>query len=282
MHEWPLIIFTLLIQSSVGITLFTTLILISGADKLSAREKHRLAQPAMLTAFIAGALGLIASTAHLGYPLNALHALSHFSSSWLSREIVFASAYLAALGLATLIALLTKRVIALLMVIAVAMGAVDIFCMSAIYVNASVVTWMHFNTYVMFGGTALTLGAVSGMWTLAARPMLAWGTVRRLAVMSIGVLIAITVLRLLVQPVYGNYLASLGGADLITFPHQPLEAYGQMAVTRFAAWALLIAGACVTALSLHTQRFSRLRLLAGAVLILIAEVMLRFNFFSIH
>jgi len=282
MHEWPLIIFTLLIQSSVGITLFTTLILISGADKLSAREKHRLALPAMLTAFIAGALGLIASTAHLGYPLNALHALSHFSSSWLSREIVFASAYLAALGLATLIALLTKRVTALLMVIAVAAGAVDIFCMSAIYVHASVVTWMHFNTYVMFGGTALTLGAVYGLWTLASRPLLAWGSVRRLAVMSIGVLIATTVFRLLIQPVYGNYLASLGGVDLMTFPHRPLEAYGQMACTRFVAWALLIAGVCLAALSLHTQRFSRLRLLAGAVLILIAEVMLRFNFFSIH
>ena len=282
MHEWPLIIFTLLIQSSVGITLFTTLILISGADKLSAREKHRLALPAMLTAFIAGALGLIASTAHLGYPLNALHALSHFSSSWLSREIVFASAYLAALGLATLIALLTKRVTALLMVIAVAAGAVDIFCMSAIYVHASVVTWMHFNTYVMFGGTALTLGAVYGLWTLASRPLLAWGSVRRLAVMSIGVLIATTVFRLLIQPVYGNYLATLGGVDLMTFPHRPLEAYGQMACTRFVAWALLIAGVCLAALSLHTQRFSRLRLLAGAVLILIAEVMLRFNFFSIH
>lgn len=282
MHEWPLIIFTLLIQSSVGITLFTTLILISGAGKLSAREKHRLALPAMLTAFIAGALGLIASTAHLGYPLNALHALSHFSSSWLSREIVFASAYLAALGLATLIALLTKRVIALLMVIAVATGAVDIFCMSAIYVHASVVTWMHFNTYVMFGGTAVTLGAVGGLWILAARPLLAWGTVRRLAAMSIGMLTAVTVLRLLVQPVYGNYLTSLGGADLMTFPHQPLEAYGQMAVTRFVAWALLIAGVCVTGLSLRSQRLGRLRLLTGAVLIFIAEVMLRYNFFSIH
>ena len=39
----------------------------------------------------------------MGYPLNALNALRHVSSSRLSREIVFASLYLAALGLATLL-----------------------------------------------------------------------------------------------------------------------------------------------------------------------------------
>ena len=85
MQEWPLIIFTLLIQLSVGSTIFTTFTLIYGADNLNVQEKWRVAIPAMMLAFIAGALGLMTSTAHLGYPLNAFHALSHISSSWLSR-----------------------------------------------------------------------------------------------------------------------------------------------------------------------------------------------------
>lgn len=282
MHEWPLIIFTLLIQSSVGITLFTTFILIYGADRLSSREKYRLALPPMLIAFIAGALGLMASTAHLGYPLNAFHALRHFSSSWLSREIVFASLYLAALGLGTLTVLLTKRIILVLLVIAVLAGTVDLFCMSAIYVHASVITWMHFNTYVMFGGTALSLGAVSGLWLLAARPLLAWGSVRKLALICIAVLIAVTLLRVFIQPIYADYLASFNATDLMTFPHQPLVAYGQTDVTRFVAWMLMIAGVCMTALCVCKERIHQARLLAGGMLILIAEVLLRFAFFSIH
>jgi DMSO reductase anchor subunit len=52
---------------------------------------------------VLASLGLLASALHMGYPLNALNALRHVSSSWLSREIIFASLYLAALGLATLL-----------------------------------------------------------------------------------------------------------------------------------------------------------------------------------
>lgn len=48
-------------------------------------------------------LGLLASALHMGYPLNALNALRRVSSSRLSREIIFASLYLAALGFATLL-----------------------------------------------------------------------------------------------------------------------------------------------------------------------------------
>lgn len=54
-------------------------------------------------------LGLLASALHMGYPLNALNALRHVSSSRLSREIIFASLYLAALGLAVLLMFVKSR-----------------------------------------------------------------------------------------------------------------------------------------------------------------------------
>lgn len=95
MHELPLLIFTLFLQGSVGVTLW----LAFG----EARASHsRLLLPAA-GAFVLASLGLLSSALHMGYPLNALNALRHVSSSWLSREIVFASLYLAALGLATLL-----------------------------------------------------------------------------------------------------------------------------------------------------------------------------------
>ena len=97
MHELPLLIFTLFLQGSVGVTLWLAL---GGAQ---ASPRNALLPAA--GAFVLACLGLLASALHMGYPLNALNALRHVSSSWLSREIVFASLYLAALGLATLLML---------------------------------------------------------------------------------------------------------------------------------------------------------------------------------
>ena len=95
MHELPLLIFTLFLQGSVGVTLW-----------LAFGGAHASQRSALLPAagaFVLASLGLLASALHMGYPLNALNALRHVSSSWLSREIIFASLYLAALGLATLL-----------------------------------------------------------------------------------------------------------------------------------------------------------------------------------
>lgn len=282
MHEWPLIIFTLLVQASVGITLFTTFSLVMAKQGLSSQEKHRYALPFMLIAFIAGALGLMVSTAHLGYPLNAFHALRHVESSWLSREIIFASLYLAFLGLATLIALIVKRLTIALLLIASLLGIIDVFCMSAIYVHSSVVTWMHFNTYLMFFGSVLSLGAVGSLWSLAVRPDLPSPLARKVAVTAAVLLIAITLCRLLAQPLYMEYLTSVWSSDVITFPHQPLVAFAQLASLRLASWVILIAGVCALALSCRCHRINKRWLTMGSGLIVVAEVLLRLGFFSIQ
>ncbi|WP_025121720.1 MULTISPECIES: DmsC/YnfH family molybdoenzyme membrane anchor subunit [unclassified Serratia (in: enterobacteria)] len=282
MHEWPLIIFTLLVQASVGITLFTTFSLVMAEQGLSSQEKHCYALPFMLFAFIAGALGLMVSTAHLGYPLNAFHALRHVESSWLSREIIFASLYLAFLGLGTLIALLKKRLPIVLLLIASLLGIVDVFCMSSIYVHSSVVTWMHFNTYLMFFGSVLSLGAVGSLWSLAVRPDLPSPLTRKVAVTAAVLLIAITLCRLLAQPLYMEYLTSVWSSDVITFPHQPLVAFAQLASLRLASWVILIAGVCALALSSRCHRINKRWLTMGSGLIVVAEVLLRLGFFSIQ
>ncbi|MFC0225942.1 dimethyl sulfoxide reductase anchor subunit family protein [Serratia aquatilis] len=282
MHEWPLIIFTLLIQGSVGITVFTTFTLIYANGSLDGAEKCRLARPSMLVVFIAGALGLIASTTHLGYPLNAFHALTHFESSWLSREIIFASLYLAVLGVATLIAIFSKRVWPILLVLASLLGIVDVFCMSAIYFHSSVVTWMHFNTYLMFYGSALSLGAVACLWSLAARPDLSALLVKRVAVTAVILVVVTTLLRLLAQPLYMAFLAHAGNGEAVTFPHQPLIAFEQLSTVRTASWVILTAGAGALALSLRSHRTNKKMLALGSALVVVAEVSLRFSFFSIN
>ncbi|EQM61872.1 DmsC/YnfH family molybdoenzyme membrane anchor subunit, partial [Salmonella enterica] len=96
MHELPLLIFTLCLQGSVGVTVWLAL---GRQYAVEGRVPARGALPAMAGAFVLACVGLLASALHMGYPLNALNALRHVASSWLSREIVFASLYLAALGL---------------------------------------------------------------------------------------------------------------------------------------------------------------------------------------
>jgi anaerobic dimethyl sulfoxide reductase subunit C (anchor subunit) len=282
MHEWPLVIFTLLVQGSVGITLFITFTLAYANESLDTKEKCRYALPLMLTAFIAGALGLMASTAHLGYPLNAFHALRHVDSSWLSREIIFASLYLGILGLATLIALFTKRVWTILLLIASLLGIIDIFCMSAVYVHSSVETWMHFNTYWMFYGAALGLGAIACLWSLATRPVLSSQQVKRVAITAVALVIGITLCRLVEQPLYMGYLATLGNSGVATFPHQPLSAFEQLSHLRLASWVILIAGVGALALCVRGHRINKRLLALGSVLVVVAEVLLRLSFFSIN
>lgn len=283
MQELPLVIFTLLIQGSVGITFFTAYTLMSSANRASPLDKKRYALPLMFIAAIAGGLGLIASTMHLGYPLNAFYSLTHFTTSWLSREIIFASLYLAVLGLAVLLALINKRISKPLLLLAALLGVIDVFCMSAIYTHASIATWMHFNTYVMFFGTLISLGAVICIWSLTLlRPKTSPIAIKEMVSVALKLLVVMTVIRLFDQSFYESYLDSVRVSEVITFPYQPLVAYEELTQFRWVAWGLLALGLISLIVSARVQPIHKVGLFLGGALMIAAEVLLRFSFFSIH
>ncbi|WP_313825585.1 dimethyl sulfoxide reductase anchor subunit family protein [Leclercia sp.] len=277
MHELPLLIFTLLVQGSVGMTLFLA---------LSARAGSRVPEvkpqllPGMLIACVAGGLGLVVSTLHLGYPLNAFNALRHVASSWLSREIVFASLYLAALGLCTLVMLVRKQLIPLLLPVAAVLGLIDVWCMSAIYAHTSVITWSHFNTWLMFYGAVGVLGAVALAWL----PMLKARSVarERQSVMrfAAAMVVAIVAIRLLAQPDYIAYLANASLSGVVTLPHQPMAIFNQLSGLRLFSWTLSVLGALLFAVSAWRQ--GKLGLMVGSLLLVLSEVLFRFMFFCIN
>ena len=277
MHELPLLIFTLLVQGSVGMTLFLTLSARAGARVPEVRPQLL---PGMLIACVAGGLGLMVSTLHLGYPLNAFNALRHVASSWLSREIVFASLYLAALGLCTLVMLVKKQLIPLLLPVAAVLGLIDVWCMSAIYAHTSVITWSHFNTWLMFYGAVGVLGAVALAWL----PMLKARSVarERQTVMrfAAALVVAIVAIRLLAQPGYVAYLASASLSGVVTLPHQPMEMFAQLSGLRLFSWILSVLGALLFAVSAWRQ--GKLGLMVGSLLLVLAEVLFRFMFFCIN
>jgi anaerobic dimethyl sulfoxide reductase subunit C (anchor subunit) len=277
MHELPLLLFTLLVQGSVGMTLFLTL---AAWKAKQVAEARRQLLPVMLLACITGGLGLMVSTLHLGYPLNAFNALRHVASSWLSREIVFASFYLAVLGLCTLIMLVKKTLLRFLLPVATVLGLIDVWCMSAIYAHSTVITWMHFNTWLMFYGSVAILGAVSMAWLpLLKTPGLTQARQRllRLAVMLVVGTVAV---RLLAQPAYMHYLANAPLNGVVTLPHQPLEAFIQLSGVRLFSWIASVVGALLFAFS--GWRNGKGGLLLGGVLLVLAEIVFRFIFFSIN
>ena len=91
-----LVIFSLLTQFPAGLVILAFASDISGNNTL---KEIKSEQRVVITSLLLLAGGLAASFLHLGYPLNALHALRNIGSSWMSREIAAVSLLMALLFL---------------------------------------------------------------------------------------------------------------------------------------------------------------------------------------
>ena len=89
-YELPLVIFTVLSQMSVGITLILTLRTLQG--KLESKRLYWLVTGLVLAA------ASVAAILHLAHPDRAYNALINLQHAWLSREILGATLYGAAVG----------------------------------------------------------------------------------------------------------------------------------------------------------------------------------------
>ena len=173
-RDWSLVFFTVLTQAAVGAFL-TLQVLHWLSARRGATGSGRSADPNPLRVVLAVlSIGLFAALFHLSTPLQAARAVVNFSSSWLSREIVFGSLFAGLLSvlvwhewraagsapaspaperraanaaLATWLPRLT----------AIA-GLAFLGCQIAIYLLPAQPAWNSFATPAAFGGTALRLG----------------------------------------------------------------------------------------------------------------------------
>ncbi|ECY2330007.1 dimethyl sulfoxide reductase subunit C, partial [Salmonella enterica] len=101
------------------------------------------------------------------------------------------------------------------------------------------------------------------------------GAAMRCAVVVVALMVLI---RLIMQPLW---LADINAVDttVVTFPHHPLQALAQLRDVYLLGWCVSAAGMlCFAAGGLRNARGT---LVAGSVLLLIGEIMLRYVFFSI-
>lgn len=155
LREWSLILFTVLMQASIGAFLFTLWFEERSKDA-AARKTYQRLHVALIPVTI---LALIASLGHLGRPLQAFSSLGNLGSSWLSREIFFTGGFFVLLVLAVLLKKNDglRRVLAWLAGLS---GVAAVISMAMIYHTSVMPAWQGFGTFVAFGGTALFLGAV--------------------------------------------------------------------------------------------------------------------------
>lgn len=161
-REWALILFTVLMQASVGAFLSTVWFELRTNDR-AAREAYQRLRTGLIPVAV---VALLASLGHLGRPLQALSSLGNLGTSWLSREIFFAGGFAVLLVLAVLVRQNAgaRRVLSWLAALA---GIAAVISMGMIYHQSVLPAWQGFGTFVAFGGTVLFLGAALAASLLA-------------------------------------------------------------------------------------------------------------------
>ena len=253
--------------------------------------------------------GLFAALFHLSTPLQAATAVVNFSSSWLSREIVFGSLFAGLL--AALVATewraagagRASRANAWLSWPTAAAGLAFLYCQTAIYLLPAQPAWNSFATPAAFGGSALRLGILGVAAGLVLQGLPAetdppeadssassgpsswgpnsWQAVRGLALAAIVVLGA----ELIVLPFHLLSLAADGSPAAAASAARLTGDYGGILLLRVAS--LCVAAAALVGVLAGDRFFASPRLtrpLTGAAfcLVLVSELCGRFLFYAMQ
>lgn len=298
MNEWPLLLFTFLMQTSIGLSVMLAFF----AKKLSAALGSKVSAQFLLwyvfVACVFAGIGLLSSITHLGVPLNAPNSLLNIFSSWLSREVVFTATYFAFLGLTFLWLWFKKELSYLLLGLAIIAGLCDVYAMASIYRYTSMLTWMNDNTYLMFYGTMFTAGAAGYYLLINLLLRFTAGSsvaqISRRGLWVIWAVIGISLLvRLAYQPAYESYLVHTSyNNESITFPIDSIYAYQGIWSLRITSWVVGILAVMVLGYGLfrHIRQTangvmtssSKGYLVVGCTAAMVAEFMLRYCFYTIH
>ncbi|WP_413110784.1 dimethyl sulfoxide reductase anchor subunit family protein [Thaumasiovibrio sp. DFM-14] len=156
MHELPLVIFTVLAQSAVGVVLFATLMMLVGQLDNSTYVK------ALVVALVLLIIGGGASMFHLGQPLRAFNVLAGVGRSPMSNEIMTTVLFGGLLFATTVFAFRQQAEGATkaLSLAASLAGIALLFVIPSIYTIESVAQWNTPYTVIQMVLTALAVGSV--------------------------------------------------------------------------------------------------------------------------
>ncbi|HGS5999699.1 MULTISPECIES: DmsC/YnfH family molybdoenzyme membrane anchor subunit [Klebsiella] len=271
-HEWPLVLFTVLGQCVVGATLFSGLVWLELADQREARQ--RLVRSMFFIWLLMG-IGFLASVMHLGSPLRAFNSLNRVGASALSNEIASGALFFAVGGFWWLLAVLEKMPAALgkiWLVITLLLGLLFILAMTRVYQIDTVPTWYTGYTTSAFFLTVLLSGP------LFAALLLQMAKVDVNGWFIAGLSMAALVISAAVIVMQSTGLSTIHSS--VQQAASLLPNYGRLQALRLILLALGLG--CWLCPLIRRQPLRAVGLLAGLVLVLIAECIGRGLFYGLH
>ncbi|MFW3712242.1 DmsC/YnfH family molybdoenzyme membrane anchor subunit [Klebsiella quasipneumoniae subsp. similipneumoniae] len=271
-HEWPLVLFTVLGQCVVGATLFSGLVWLELGDQREARQ--RLVRSMFFIWLLMG-IGFLASVMHLGSPLRAFNSLNRVGASALSNEIASGALFFAVGGFWWLLAVLEKMPAALgkiWLVITLLLGLLFILAMTRVYQIDTVPTWYTGYTTSAFFLTVLLSGP------LFAALLLQMAKVDVNGWFIAGLSMAALVISAAVIVMQSTGLSTIHSS--VQQAASLLPNYGRLQALRLILLALGLG--CWLCPLIRRQPPRAVGLLAGLVLVLIAECIGRGLFYGLH
>ena len=271
-HEWPLVLFTVLGQCVVGATLISGLVWLELADQREARQ--RLVRSMFFIWLLMG-IGFLASVMHLGSPLRAFNSLNRVGASALSNEIASGALFFAVGGFWWLLAVLEKMPAALgkiWLVITLLLGLLFVLAMTRVYQIDTVPTWYTGYTTSAFFLTILLSGP------LFAALLLQMAKVDVNGWFIAGLSMAALVISAAVIVMQSTGLSTIHSS--VQQAASLLPNYGRLQALRLILLALGLG--CWLCPLIRRQPPRAVGLLAGLVLVLIAECIGRGLFYGLH
>ncbi|AMR15935.1 DmsC/YnfH family molybdoenzyme membrane anchor subunit [Klebsiella quasipneumoniae] len=271
-HEWPLVLFTVLGQCVVGATLISGLVWLELADQREARQ--RLVRSMFFIWLLMG-IGFLASVMHLGSPLRAFNSLNRVGASALSNEIASGALFFAVGGFWWLLAVLEKMPAALgkiWLVITLLLGLLFVLAMTRVYQIDTVPTWYTGYTTSAFFLTVLLSGPLFAALLLQMAKVDVNGWF--IAGLSVAALVIIAAVIVMQSTGLSTIHSSVQQAASL------LPNYGRLQALRLILLALGLG--CWLCPLIRRQPPRAVGLLAGLLLVLIAECIGRGLFYGLH
>lgn len=165
MHEWPLVLFTLIAQTVAGA--FVILHLPPVYRRIDPDVKGKTA----LILIAAACVGTGISFFHLGQPFRSIFVFRNLAGSWLSREIAAQLLFLAGMSLVWVLEWKRPEQQTLHRFVSYATACCALFlvyCMSRIYMLPAIPAWNSVLTPLSFFATAAVLGPLTLLVITAA------------------------------------------------------------------------------------------------------------------
>lgn len=165
LHEYPLILFTVIGQTVAGAFILMALVL---QLKPSAQQHHQIVM-SMFGLWLLMGIGFLLSMLHMGSPLRAFNSMIRVGHSALSNEIASGSLFFALGGLYWLISFFKKMPRSLgqvWLMITMFAAAFFIYAISRVYQIETVPTWFNQYGSLQFILTSLIAGPVLAAFLL--------------------------------------------------------------------------------------------------------------------